>query len=68
MILHCGKCRKHYEMEDRMIGQPDLEGIYFQIGGKNIEGTDINICSECAIHALSGTHGFKRYGDKVTPC
>lgn len=63
MYLHCGNCQKTYEMHEGMIGQPDLEGIFIRILGKNIQGTDINICPKCAIYALSGTHGFKRKGN-----
>ena len=65
MILLCGKCQRKYEMVGKMIGQPDLEGIFIRILDRDIPGADINICPECAIHALSGTSGFKRKGDIV---
>ncbi len=65
MNLLCGKCQNPYEMQGKLIGQPDLEGVFIRILDKDIPGTDINICPECAIHALSGTHGFKRTGNTV---
>ena len=49
-----------------MIGQPDLEGITIKLGGRDILGTDINICPECAIAALAGRKGFKRVENIVT--
>jgi len=66
MKLLCGHCQSEYEKQDGMIGQPDLEGIFIRLGGRDIPGTDINICPECAIYALAGTHGFKRNGNTVT--
>lgn len=66
MTLFCGKCQNKYEMREKMVGQPDLEGIFIHISGRDIAGTDINICPKCAIHALSSTHGFKRKGDIVS--
>ena len=65
MILLCGKCQNRYEMQGKMIGQPDLEGIFIQMSNRNIEGTDLNICPECAVHALAGTHGFRRKGNII---
>ena len=68
MMLHCGVCLSIYEMPIdpiKMIGQPDLEGIYIVLGGVAIEGTDINICLECAIKALCGKKPFKRKGKNI---
>lgn len=62
MMLHCGNCQQVYQPESGMLGHPDLEGIYLNIGGKRIEGTDINICKECAIKALAGQRPFTRKG------
>jgi len=53
-------------MNGKMLGQPDLEGVFICILAARIPGVDINICQECAIHALSGTHGFERNGNVVT--
>lgn len=53
-------------MRNKMIGQPDLEGILIRIDGQNIPGTDINICPKCAIYALAGIRGFKRTKNIVT--
>lgn len=66
MILFCGHCQSKYEMQGKMIGQPDLEGISIRMGERDIPGTDINICRKCAIDALAGQHGFRRDGDIVT--
>ena len=66
MILFCGHCQKKYEIQDRIVGQPDLEGISIRMGGRDIPGIDINICPECAIYALAGIRGFKRNGNIVT--
>lgn len=68
MNLHCGVCQSVYEMATcprKMIGQPDLEGIYISLGGTEIEGTDINICADCAIKALLSRKPFKRTGNIV---
>lgn len=63
--MTCGCCQKQYANEPGMIGQPDLEGIYIEICGKKILGTEINICYDCAIKALSSTGGFKRSGNMI---
>ncbi len=67
MILQCGKCRARYEIAGGIIGQPDLEGVWFNIEGRLIPGTDINICQQCAFYALIGCNGFTRKGDIVFP-
>ena len=66
MFLTCGHCQQPYETHGKMIGQPDLEGIHIRISDTDVPGIDINICPECAIHALTGTHGFKRIRNIVT--
>ncbi len=67
MTLQCGKCRARYEMAGGIIGQPDLEEVRFNIEGRLIPGTDINICPQCAFYALLGTNGFVRKGNIVYP-
>jgi hypothetical protein len=61
-MMVCGGCLKVYNG----LPQVALEGIVFKIANKEFKGTELNICYECAILALSGKgKKYKRKGNVV---